>query len=123
MLCELCGKEVPFTKQVAIEGTMLTVCKDCSKFGVEPGVVGKKGTPMPTSVKDRLEARKRRMQQRDIYSDEVLDLAQNYADKIRSGRRQKGIRQSHQVQGTGRRKVSRLRNAPQEPREHDSRHR
>jgi len=33
MLCEMCGKEVEFTSRVRVEGTVLRLCPDCTKFG------------------------------------------------------------------------------------------
>ena len=33
MICEMCGKEVPMTKTVIIEGSRMDVCPGCARFG------------------------------------------------------------------------------------------
>lgn len=93
MLCEMCGKESDFTKTIFVEGTKLTVCKECSRFGESPDGKGggaKRGTPVApsrTMVTERLEARERRMRTRSIYSDEeTTDLIPEYSKVIREAR-------------------------------------
>ena len=34
MFCEMCGKNVPKTQKVRVEGTVLLVCDSCAHFGV-----------------------------------------------------------------------------------------
>ncbi len=95
MRCELCGKEAGKTRPVEVEGTVLSVCKECSRFGTGAKVTeGKKAKkPMPAKVRERLEARKRRMQERDLFSEEVFDLASDYPSRMRKGRQRKGLSQ------------------------------
>ncbi|HEQ79206.1 MAG TPA: TIGR00270 family protein [Euryarchaeota archaeon] len=93
MICELCGKNVPRTTQVVVEGTLLETCNECSKFGTQQGQTAKKGVLIPQAVRERLEARERRMRQRDIYSEEVLDLSSDFDKKVREGRKRKGLSQ------------------------------
>ena len=33
MYCEMCGKNVPKTQKVIVEGTVLMLCDSCAKFG------------------------------------------------------------------------------------------
>ena len=95
MICELCGKNVHRTREMSVEGTMLMVCNDCSKFGVEPGASAKKkkGQPIPATIRERLEARQKRMTERDIYAGDVLDLAADYSGLIRNARKKRGMSQ------------------------------
>lgn len=93
MLCEMCGKESDFTKTIFVEGTKLTVCKDCARFGESHdgrGGGAKRSTvaaPSRTLVTERLEARERRMRTRSIYSDgETIDLIPEYPKIIREAR-------------------------------------
>ena len=93
MVCELCGKDVKYPKQAVIEGSMLMVCNDCTKFGVVPGSPKTAGTvTMPSSIKDRLEARNRRRSTRDMY-ESVKELSPKYPSMIRNGRQKKGMSQ------------------------------
>lgn len=94
MLCELCGAEVPRTKTVSIEGTTLAVCSNCVKFGDQTGIPLKKRPGVPPDILLRLEARKRRMTVRDVYTtagEEVL--VDDFADRIRVAREKKGWKQ------------------------------
>lgn len=92
MLCEMCGKESEWTKTIFIEGTQLKVCKECSRFGESADGKGgsKKSTaaaPSRTVVAERLQARERRMQTRDVYQEEVtVDLIPEYPKVIREAR-------------------------------------
>lgn len=93
MLCEMCGKESDFTKTIYVEGTKLTVCKECSRFGESQDGKGggaKRGAAAPPSrtvVTERLEARERRMRTRSIYTDEeTIDLVPEYSKMIREAR-------------------------------------
>jgi len=94
MMCELCGAEVPRTKMVTIDGTTLSVCQNCVKFGDQKGVPLKKKTGVPPDILRRLEARKRRMTVRDVYStagEEVL--VDDFSERIRVAREKKGWKQ------------------------------
>ena len=92
MICELCGREVPHTRSVRVEGSVLSVCSNCEKFG-EGVVKAEKSEVAPTAVVQRLEMRGRRAQEKDIYEDEGYDLAQGYAEKIRKKREALGLSQ------------------------------
>ena len=92
MICEMCGKEVPLTKAVIVEGTRLNVCPNCAKFG-EDYRANQSGAPISSSViEQRLEKRERRMKTKDIYqgttSTEIID---NYGGVIREAREAKGM--------------------------------
>ena len=94
MLCELCGAEVPRTKMVTVESTPMMVCSNCVKFGDQTGVPIRKQPGVPAEILRRLEARKRRMTTRDIYSGESeVVLVDDYADRIRRAREKKGWKQ------------------------------
>jgi len=69
MLCELCGKEYPTLRSTKIEGSVLMVCGACSRFG-EGVVVQQRPSgdgAVLAPVADRLAAREKRMQEKDIY--------------------------------------------------------
>ncbi len=94
MTCELCGAEVQRTKMVTIEGTTLSVCQSCAKFGDETGVPIRKRPGVPQEILRRLEARTRRMTVRDVYKTEGEDvLVDDYAERIRKAREKKGWKQ------------------------------
>ena len=94
MTCELCGAEVQRTKMVTIEGTTLSVCQNCAKFGDETGVPIRKRPGVPQEILRRLEARTRRMTVRDVYKTEGEDvLVDDYAERIRKAREKRGWKQ------------------------------
>ncbi|MCL1811490.1 MAG: multiprotein bridging factor aMBF1 [Methanomassiliicoccaceae archaeon] len=89
----MCGKEVPVTKPMLVEGTKLSLCPNCARFGDEyKGANTAPGTPVPkTVIEDRLQRRERRMQTRDIYSATTLELKDDYGSVVRSAREAKGM--------------------------------
>jgi len=94
MICELCGNDVPRTKMVTIEGTTLSVCPSCAKFGDQTSVPLKKQPGVPAEILRRLEARKRRMTVRDVYSRAGEEmLVDDYSERIRKAREKKGWKQ------------------------------
>jgi putative transcription factor len=92
MMCEMCGKEVPTTKTVMVEGSKLNVCPNCARFG-EDYRSGQSGAPMSSSViEQRLEKRERRMKTKDIYSGtSSTELIADYGTVIREAREAKGM--------------------------------
>ena len=95
MLCELCGADVPRTKTVSIEGTILAACSNCARFGTEVGAPPARRKAAPPLVAQRLEARKRRLSEKDVYSQAgEEDLSLDYAERIRRGREALGWKQA-----------------------------
>lgn len=92
MICEMCGKEVPLTKTVIVEGSRLNVCPNCAKFG-EDYRANQSGAPISSSVIDqRLEKRERRMKTKDIYAGtSSTELVDDYGGVIREARVAKGM--------------------------------
>lgn len=93
MICEMCGKEVPVTKTVIVEGTRLNVCPSCARFGEDYRVSSSNGAPVTQSViEERLQKRERRMQSKDIYSGSTsVELVDDYGGVIREARIAKGM--------------------------------
>lgn len=96
MLCEVCGADVPRTKTVAVEGTVLNACPNCARFGTE---VGAPATPdrksVPHAIAQRLEARKRRMSEKDVFAQSgEEELAVDYAERVRRAREARGWKQT-----------------------------
>ncbi|AIZ57184.1 transcription factor [Candidatus Methanoplasma termitum] len=96
MICEMCGKEVPVTKPMMVEGTKLNLCQNCAKFGDEykqtNSPSGSSAAPVSKTVIDeRLQRRERRMQTKDIYSTTTRELIDDYGPTIRKARESKGM--------------------------------
>ena len=94
MMCEMCGKEVPVTKPVFIEGTRLNVCPNCAKFGDENRGASKPGAPAPSAmvIEQRLEKRNKRMQTKDVYTGrDSIELIDGYGAAIKKARAAKGM--------------------------------
>jgi len=87
----MCGSEVPVTRPMLVEGTRLSLCPNCSKFGDEyKGPAGSPSAPASKIViEERLQKRERRMQTRDIYSATTLELIDDYGTKVREAREAK----------------------------------
>ena len=94
MICEMCGKEVPLTKTVIVEGSRLNVCPNCARFG-EDYRSNQSGAPISSSVIDqRLEKREKRMKTKDIYTaTSSTELVDDYGGVIRAAREAKGMDQ------------------------------
>jgi putative transcription factor len=92
MICEMCGKEVPQTKTVVVEGSRLNVCPNCSRFG-EDYRASQSGAPISSSIiEQRLEKREKRMKTKDIYSgSSSTELIDDYGTVIREAREAKGM--------------------------------
>lgn len=93
MICEMCGKDVPQTRAVIVEGTKLNVCPGCAKFGEDYRSPSAGGAPVSQSVIDqRLERRERRMKSKDIYAGTAsVELVDDYGTVIREAREAKGM--------------------------------
>ena len=93
MICEMCGKEVPMTKTVIVEGSRLNVCPSCARFGEDYRGSGSNGAPVTqTVIQDRLQKRERRMQSKDIYAGSAsVELVDDYGGVIREARVAKGM--------------------------------
>jgi putative transcription factor len=86
---------VPRLKTVAIEGTVLSVCNDCARFGDEVSTPVVRRSTMPPVIAQRLEARRRRLTPKDVYEQTgELELAEDFPRRIRSAREARGWRQS-----------------------------
>ena len=95
MICELCGADVPHTKNVAIESTVLAVCSNCAKFGDEVSTPVVRRGNMPPVIAQRLEARKRRQTPRDVYAEAgEMELAEDFPQRIRRAREERGWKQA-----------------------------
>lgn len=93
MICEMCGKEVPFTRPVFIERSKINVCGACAKFGEDAKAGGAQGSaPSAVAIEQRLERRRRRMGTKDAYAGtETVSLVENYGKIVREARQKKGM--------------------------------
>ncbi|MCK4445051.1 MAG: TIGR00270 family protein [Thermoplasmata archaeon] len=88
MICEMCGVEVPRTRRVLIEGTPLSVCSNCAKFGSPvPKKEEERGAPIVKGLEMR------RYRPRDVYEKDVDVLVNDYPARIREAREGMGISQ------------------------------
>jgi putative transcription factor len=94
MICELCGKNVTFTRKVTIEGVQLEVCAECAKFGIESKKQAPKEEGPKPVIAQRLEVRERRSKPRDVLqATEREELVDDFARLIRDARSRKGMTQ------------------------------
>ncbi len=88
----MCGKEVPVTKPMLVEGTKLNLCQNCARFGDEYKGSGSSSSGAPVSrtvIEERLQKRERRMQSKDVYSSTTMELIDDYGTVIREAREAK----------------------------------
>ncbi len=94
MLCELCGKDVTFSKKVTIEGVQLQVCAECAKFGIEATKPAPKEVGPKPVIAQRLDVREKRARPRDVLeATEREELVEDYGARIRDARAQRGMTQ------------------------------
>ncbi|MCI4373630.1 MAG: multiprotein bridging factor aMBF1 [Thermoplasmata archaeon] len=92
MLCEMCGNEVETTSRVRVEGTVLALCSNCSKFGTILDPPPTAASPERASVRPgtpatRVQATGRRLEERDLYTEiGELELAPDWARRVRVAR-------------------------------------
>ena len=93
MICEMCGKETESLSRVRVEGSVLRLCADCSKFGV---VLEAPPTPIAVRVPaagagsvspGRQAPRGRSLEERDLYKEMPdMELAPDWGKRIRVAR-------------------------------------
>jgi len=92
MLCEMCGNEVETTSRVRVEGTVLALCVNCSKFGTIVDPPPAAANPERASVRSGTPATRvmgtgRRLEERDLYTEiGELELAPDWTRRVRVAR-------------------------------------
>lgn len=87
----MCGREAPL-RTATIEGTRMSVCPSCVKFGVE--VAGHQAEVTGRSrVTQALEDRAARQRPKDIFQASETDIVDDFGKRIREGRQRKGLTQ------------------------------
>ncbi|MGQ9723733.1 MAG: multiprotein bridging factor aMBF1 [Candidatus Jordarchaeum sp.] len=98
MLCEVCGQKITGkARKVAIEGADLIVCQNCAKFGdsfkISSTHVQKVKTSRiigPPKIRGIQKTKNKPSRRNDFYSDSY-ELAEDYMEKIRKAREEKGL--------------------------------
>lgn len=102
MICEMCGKDVDGLTRVRVEGSVLELCADCSKFGTPiapmPGAVAAPAAHVrpgsvaaAASVEERVRGGAGRFQERDLYRElPEMELAPDWGKRIRVAREHLG---------------------------------
>jgi putative transcription factor len=92
MLCEMCGKDVEGLNRVEIEGSVLSLCGECSRFGkiVVPAAapIDRRAPAAPAgSVEGRMGLRAQRMTERDLFRElPEMELAPDWSKRVRLAR-------------------------------------
>lgn len=89
MICEMCGRDVPTTRPMMVQGAKLNLCPNCMKYGDDYKAPRDDTAPVANSavIQDRLERRERRMGTKDIYEGTAsVMLVEDYGDRIRNAR-------------------------------------
>lgn len=86
----MCGKELPSLRRATVEGTTMSVCGGCVKFGVEQAGVQQEVTGR-SRVTQAVEKRAVRSRSRDIYDSMQEELVEDYGERVRAARQRKGM--------------------------------
>jgi len=95
MLCEMCGKEVPLASRVRLEGSVLSLCPECARFGtpVDPvpappaSTSSDGGRFRPGMGVTRPSGPRRRLEERDLYQEiGEMEHAPDWGKRIRLAR-------------------------------------
>lgn len=88
--CEMCGKELPSLRRALIEGTVMNVCGNCVKFGVEQAGAKNEVTGRSRTTA-ALDQRARRGTVRDVYAEMQEELVEDYGARVRRAREARGL--------------------------------
>lgn len=88
--CEMCGKELPTLRKALIEGTMMSVCGNCVKFGVEQAGAANEVTGRSRTTA-ALQTRAARGRTRDVFADMPEELVEDYGERVRLARQRLGL--------------------------------
>ncbi len=92
MQCEICAKIIAEGKRVRIEGSVVTTCSDCARYGtVIETLSAKKKEVVSKKVGVILTKKKERLEDHEITFNE--ELIENYADAIKNARERAGLKQ------------------------------
>lgn len=95
MPCEMCGREAPL-RRATVEGTLMNVCGNCVKFGVE--VAGHAAEVTGRSkVVESLQRREARGRPRDVYDQMSEELVPDYSAIVRNARLKKGFQTTEEL--------------------------
>jgi len=90
----MCGQKVPSTRKIRIEGTVMSVCSKCSKFGDE---VKKKAEEKktPPIVASRIQMMEKRKTYRDVFDSQGMSemLVEDFSIRIIRARNSKNLTQ------------------------------
>jgi putative transcription factor len=86
--------DVPRLNKITIEGSNLSVCPNCAKFGKGQTTAGqgKESSYTPT-IAERLEQREKRLRTKDVFESGQEELALDYASRIHTARSSNGLSQ------------------------------
>ena len=88
--CEMCGKDFPSLRRALVEGTAMSVCGGCVKFGVEQAGAQTEVTGR-SRVAASLEKRAQRGRSRDIYDEMQEELVADYGERVKNARTRRGM--------------------------------
>lgn len=88
--CEMCGKELPSLRRAVVEGTVMSVCGNCVRFGVEQAGAQTEVTGRSRATTG-LEQRAARSRRRDVFAESAEELVEDYGDRVRIARQRLGM--------------------------------
>jgi putative transcription factor len=104
--CEMCGANVPRTRRIQIDRSILNVGPECERFGKVIEGPAAKAPTVPGNVPMAMEKR-RRQQPKDVFAAQEmqLELVEDFAQRIRMGRERKGLTRQELGARVGEREV------------------
>lgn len=90
MNCEMCGADFPHLKRARVEGTIMNVCNQCTRFGEILDAPKAAATTGPATIESRLQDRQRRRETRNVLDEMEGELVEGFGERIRLAREKKG---------------------------------
>ncbi|HVM44326.1 MAG TPA: multiprotein bridging factor aMBF1 [Candidatus Thermoplasmatota archaeon] len=88
--CEMCGKELPSLRKAIVEGTLMNVCGNCVRFGVEQAGAHTEVTGRSRATA-AIQNRAARGRTRDVFADMPEELVEDYGERVREARQKLGL--------------------------------
>lgn len=91
MNCEMCGADFPRLKRARVEGMIMNVCNDCTRFGeVIEAPRPAAAQSGPGAIQDRLAERQRKATPKNVLDSMQKELVEGFGERIRKAREKKG---------------------------------
>lgn len=92
MTCEMCGKPLPITATIEVEGARMRVCQGCQRFGrvIAPPAAAPAGATR-ADASQRLQRSAKRMAEKPVPLESDEELVEAFGERVRKAREQRRL--------------------------------